>query len=89
MYTFHRPDTNECTCSSCDMGPVGKDDDKDEGQTKSTLDHLRLQFYMKGTKNTSTNSNHTLTREQSPPTEEGTETLSKYMVEGLCCPRNI
>ena len=85
MYISHRPDTNECTCSSCDMGPVREDNEKDEGQIKSTLDHLKLQFYMKGTNTTTTNRNHTLTGEHSSPTEVGTEPLSKYIVEGLCC----
>ena len=82
MYTSHRPDTNECTCSSCDMGPVGEDNEKDEKQTKPILDHLRLQFHLKGT-NTTTERNYTLTGEQSSPTEEVTETLSECMVEGL------
>ena len=84
VYTSHRPDTDECTCLSCDMGPVEEDNEKDKGQTKSILDHLRLQFHLKGT-NTTTERSHTLTREQSSPTEEVTETLSEYMVEGLCC----
>ena len=71
MYTSHRPDTNECTCLSCDKGSVGEE----KGD-------LRLQFHMKGT-NTTTERNYTLTGEQSFPTEEGTETLGKYMVENL------
>ena len=74
VYTSHRPDTDECTCLSCDMGPVGEDNDKGQGQAKSTLRHLRLILNMKGT-NTTTNSKHTLTREQSSSTEEGAETL--------------
>ena len=89
MYTSYRPDTDECTCLSCDMGPVEEDSKKDKGQIKSTLDHLRLQFHMKEANTTTTSRNHILTGEQSSPTEEVIETLSEYMVEGLCCHRNI